>query len=69
MTRRLVNTPDISDPDVQADGSCALQETAIAALAYALWQGRGYPSGSDQEDWFRAEQELKGRSAQPSKAA
>lgn len=33
----------------------------IAALAYQLWQERGCPSGSDQEDWFRAEQELKNR--------
>ena len=33
----------------------------IAVLAYKLWQQRGCPSGSDQEDWFRAEQELKNR--------
>jgi len=30
----------------------------IAALAYALWQQRGCPEGSSDEDWFRAEQEL-----------
>ena len=33
----------------------------IAALAYRLWHQRGCPIGSDQEDWFRAEQELKNR--------
>jgi hypothetical protein len=31
----------------------------IAALAYKLWQERGAPIGSDKEDWFRAEDELK----------
>jgi hypothetical protein len=30
----------------------------IASLAYALWQQRGCPEGSPEEDWFRAEQEL-----------
>lgn len=30
----------------------------IAALAYALWQERGCPIGSPDEDWFRAESEL-----------
>ena len=30
----------------------------IAALAYALWQARGCPEGSPDEDWLRAEQEL-----------
>jgi hypothetical protein len=33
----------------------------IALLAYALWQQRGCPEGSSEEDWFRAEQELADR--------
>jgi len=33
----------------------------IASLAYALWQQRGCPDGSSEEDWFRAEQDLKAR--------
>jgi hypothetical protein len=28
-------------------------------LAHALWRERGCPAGSPQEDWFRAEQEIK----------
>lgn len=36
-------------------------QDAIAALAYQMWQERGCPLGSDQEDWFRAENELKNR--------
>jgi hypothetical protein len=31
----------------------------VAALAYKFWQRRGCPTGSDQEDWFRAEKELR----------
>jgi len=30
----------------------------IAKLAYALWEARGCPAGSPEEDWFRAEAEL-----------
>jgi Protein of unknown function (DUF2934) len=31
----------------------------IARKAYALWEDRGRPSGSPDEDWFRAKDELK----------
>lgn len=34
----------------------------IAALAHALWQARGCPDGSPEEDWFQAMRELAGRS-------
>jgi len=27
----------------------------IAALAYALWQEKGCPDGSAEQDWFQAE--------------
>lgn len=30
----------------------------IAALAYELWQTRGCPMGSPDEDWYRAERKL-----------
>jgi hypothetical protein len=33
----------------------------VAMLAHKLWLKRGCPIGSDQEDWFRAENELKKR--------
>jgi len=36
------------------------EQTAL--LAYALWQQRGCPEGSPEEDWFKAEQELPARS-------
>ena len=31
----------------------------IAQLAYDLWQKRGCPIGSPDEDWFRVENELR----------
>jgi hypothetical protein len=34
-------------------------EEDIAVLAYKLWQARGCPEGSSQEDWFHAVAELK----------
>jgi hypothetical protein len=33
----------------------------IAALAYDLWIERGSPHGSHEEDWHRAEYQLRGR--------
>ena len=35
------------------------QECEIAIAAYYLWVNRGCPAGSDQDDWFRAEEDLK----------
>jgi hypothetical protein len=34
-------------------------EKQTAALAYLLWQKRGCPIGTDQEDWFQAEETLR----------
>ncbi len=33
----------------------------IAALAYSMWQSRGCPEGTPDEDWFNAEKALKAR--------
>ncbi len=30
----------------------------VAALAYTLWQSRGCPLGSSEEDWYRAEKQI-----------
>jgi len=34
---------------------------AVSDLAYSLWQERGCPHGSPDEDWFRAEAILSGQ--------
>lgn len=36
------------------------QQQSIASLAYALWQRRGCPQGSPEEDWIEAERQLQG---------
>ena len=36
----------------------SVSDDEVAALAYKLWEGRGCPIGSADEDWFRAEAEL-----------
>ena len=42
-------------------GVAAFGQTDIAALAYKLWQARGCPDGSPEEDWFHAAQALRSR--------
>jgi hypothetical protein len=36
----------------------------IAARAYELWENRGRTHGTDQQDWFEAERQLRGRAAE-----
>ena len=35
----------------------------IEVLAHALWEARGRPEGSSQEDWFQALEKLRARAA------
>lgn len=35
----------------------------IAELARKYWADRGYKDGHHEEDWFRAEQELRGKAS------
>jgi Protein of unknown function (DUF2934) len=35
-----------------------MRHNEIEKLAYQLWEERGRPLGSLEEDWFRAEREL-----------
>ena len=36
-----------------------VQQQDIANLAYTLWQQRGCPEGSPQQDWIEAEQRMR----------
>ncbi|MGA3095800.1 MAG: DUF2934 domain-containing protein [Bryobacteraceae bacterium] len=45
-------------PGVIAD---APKEQDVAAFAHRLWQERGCPEGSPEEDWFRAVEALRRR--------
>jgi len=44
-----------------ADAELGPFSEQITALAYALWQERGCPDGNPDEDWFRAEQEIRAK--------
>jgi hypothetical protein len=39
------------------------QQVELEQLAYRYWQERGCPTGSPEEDWYRAEAELRRRQA------
>jgi hypothetical protein len=49
----MANYPDLTSL------LAALEHERIAALAYLLWQERGCPEGSPDEDWLRAEQHIR----------
>ena len=47
----------------------SVNHEAVEAMAYQLWLQRGCPTGSEQEDWYRAEAELKDKSTANERAA
>lgn len=49
------------DAPVFASASVPTNEE-IAKLAYSYWEARGYQGGCQEEDWLRAEDELRKRS-------
>lgn len=40
-----------------------VEQEETACLAYSYWEARGCQGGSPEEDWLRAEEELKARRA------
>lgn len=48
-------------PAVDATADRKPEYEEIARLAYSFWEARGCEGGSPEEDWLRAEQELRGR--------
>ena len=50
--------------DAETSGAAdipALKTEEIAFLAYSYWEARGCQDGSADEDWLRAEEELRAR--------
>jgi hypothetical protein len=43
----------------QEIGQTDPEHEELARLAYQHWQQRGRPIGTPEEDWFRAEEEIK----------
>jgi len=52
---------------VNEHGIATFGHADIAALAHTLWQARGCPDGSSEEDWFQAAHELRARGEAPPK--
>jgi hypothetical protein len=46
---------------VNEHGIAVFGHEDIAKLAHAMWEARGRPEGSPDEDWFHATQELRAR--------
>jgi hypothetical protein len=44
-----------------AHGIASFGHDDIAALAHELWQARGCPQGSAEDDWFHAAEKLRSR--------
>jgi hypothetical protein len=66
------NNPELRSAKVRRGGARAdtanlraptatLDRDEIARLAYSFWEARGCNSGSPEEDWFRAEKELRAK--------
>ena len=57
-----MSSPTHAYEDFASDGSFSPPpDDEIATLAHQLWVERGCPTGSPDDDWFRAEAELKGK--------
>ena len=53
------STPGISSPAPAQTADPVINREAIALLAYSYWEARGFTGGSPEEDWIRAERELR----------
>lgn len=63
LTERTDSSAGAHELPARTDDRTEPDSAAIAALAYELWQDRGCPEGSSEEDWSRAEEELQARKA------
>jgi len=52
----VLETPIVETPAVQIS-----EQDEIAKLAFSYWEARGCQGGSPEEDWARAEQEVRSR--------
>jgi hypothetical protein len=67
-TRAIESVDAVSIPAAEPDSVAVVAVSVpsreeIAALAYSFWEARGYQDGSPEEDWLRAEEQLKTRTA------
>lgn len=53
--------PTSQNGHVTAKGQQSVSQEEVAKLAHTYWQQRGHKHGHHEEDWYRAEQELRGK--------
>lgn len=58
-----------SEPLVRSSWQERVDPEKIAVRAYELWEQRGRPIGSEQEDWLEAERELTSHSERDKRLA
>jgi len=68
---KAVGTPETAKPTPRrhkkatpvaaASPDSIISTDEIATLAFSYWESRGYQGGSPEDDWFRAECELRER--------
>jgi len=54
-----VESIEVAILEVEPMGDESPSHDEIAVLAYSYWEARGYQGGSPEEDWLRAERELR----------
>ena len=53
------STSEISSPASARATEPVIDREAVALLAYSYWEARGFTGGSPEEDWLKAERELR----------
>ena len=53
------STSEISSPASARTTEPVIGREAVALLAYSYWEARGFTGGSPEEDWLKAERELR----------
>jgi hypothetical protein len=69
MASRSSSSAGPTKPAASSTPATAPAPDLIAQRAYEKWCQRGCPLGSDQVDWYEAEQELRGENLGPRRQA
>lgn len=59
--QQLEHVPEAQNSHAAGHGITPFGHDETAVLAHKLWQARGCPEGSADEDWFQAVKELRSR--------
>jgi hypothetical protein len=59
MPKKAHETTKAGPGSLTKDAESSEDHEAIERLAYWYWEQRGCPIGSPEEDWYRAENELR----------